>query len=153
MLKNLFVPISLVIICGCSNLEKKTLEALEASEYGFIQTECELNKHFADEPEFYTFAKTEFCSGEIDITQLESLSKSESIVDYKITFKAKQRKLKKWLRAYSAMEARKLPTTKQQQIKALIEKITKEKRDWVYTKQTVKLNLTKDGWIVEDIIH
>ncbi len=153
MSKKIILLINFVILCGCSNIEKKTLEALEASEYAFIEKECELNKHFEDEPEFYTFAKTEFCSGEINITQLDSISKSESIVDYQITFKAKQRKLKKWLRAYGLMEARKLPSPEQQQIKAIIEKITEEKRDWIYTKQTVKLNLTKDGWIVQDIIR
>ena len=153
MLKKLFIVFNLILLYGCADIEKKTLEALEASEYTFIEKECELNKNFAEEPEFYTFAKTEFCSGEISITQLESISKSQSIVDYQITFKAKQRKLKKWLRAYKLMEARKLPSPKQQQIKAIIEKITKEKRDWIYTKQTVKLNLTEDGWVVQDVIH
>ena len=153
MLKKLFILINILLIGGCANIEKKTLEALEASEYTFIQKECELNKNFIDEPEFYTFAKTEFCSGDISITQLENISKSQSIVDYQITFKAKQRKLKKWLRAYKVMEARKLPSPRQQQIKAIIEKITKEKRDWIYTKQTVKLNLTDNGWVVQDVIH
>lgn len=153
MLKKLFILSNLLLVCGCANIEKNTLEALEASEYSFIQKECELNTNFTEEPEFYTFAKTEFCSGEISITQLESISKSQSIVDYQITFKAKQRKLKKWLRAFKLMEARKLPTTQQQQVKAIIEKITEEKRDWIYTKQTVTLNLSEDGWIVDDVIR
>ena len=153
MLKSLFILICFAVVSGCSNFEKNTLEALQASEYDFIKNECELNEHFREEPEFYTFAKTQFCSGEINITKFENISKSESIVDYQVMFKAKQRKLKKWLRAYKLMEARKLPSPKQQQIKALIEKITNEKRDWIYTKQTVKLNLTNDGWIVQDIIH
>jgi DNA polymerase III delta subunit len=143
----------MIIICGCSNLEKETLAALQASEYTFIEKECKLNDNFADEPEFYTFVNTEFCSAEIDIIQIESISPSQSIVDYRITFMAKQPKLKKWLRSYEAMEARKLPSPKQQQIKALIEKITQEKRDWIYSKQTVKLNLTEDGWIIQDVIR
>ena len=153
MIKKLLFLISITIICGCANLEKETLEALQASEYSFIEKECELNKYFADEPEFYTFAKTAFCSGEINITQLESISKSQSIVDYQIKFKAKQAKLEKWLRAYSLMETRKLPSPEQQQIKAIIKKITQEKRDWVYKKQTVTVNFTEDGWIVQDVIR
>ena len=153
MLKKLFILINIIILYGCSNLEKQTLQALQVSEYNFIEKECELNKNFVDEPEFYTFAKTEFCSGEINIIQIDSISISESIVDYQITFKAKQRKLKKWLRSYKLMEARKLPSPEQQQIKALIEKVLQENRDWIYAKQTVKLNLTDDGWIVQDVIR
>lgn len=153
MLRNLYITISLVIVCGCSNLQTQTLEALESSEREFIERECELNKDFVEEPEFYAFAQTQFCTGEIHITQLESISRSESIVDYQIIFRADQKKLEKWLRAYGAMEARKLPSTRQQQIKALIEKISREKRDWVYSKQTVKLNHTPNGWIIQDIIR
>ena len=153
VIKKLFILSNILLVCGCANIEKNTLKALKASEYSFIQKECELNKNFAEEPEFYTFAKTEFCTGEISITQLESISKSQSIVDYQITFKAKQRKLRKWLRAFKVMEARKLPSTQQQQVKAIIVKITEQKRDWIYNKQTVTLNLTENGWVVDNVIR
>lgn len=153
MLKKLFISINIAFLCGCVYLEKKTLEAIKASEYAFMEQECELNQYFADEPEFYSFAKTEFCRGEIRITQLESISESQSIVDYQITFRASHGKLEKWLRAYKQMEARKLPSPKQQQIKALVEKITTQKRDWIYSRQTVTLNLGEDGWVVQDVIQ
>ena len=107
MIKIVVFLIIAATISGCNNIEKQTHKALLATEKSFMEEECRLNSLFIEEPEFQSFQKTEFCSGDLEITQLESISDSESIVDYKITFKAKQRKLKKWLRAYDEMAIRK----------------------------------------------
>ena len=140
-------------VYGCSNITKETHKAILDSEQNFIQKECSLNGFFQTEPEFFTFKNTAFCSAELEVLHIEHISEIESIVDYKITFKAKQHKLEKWLRAYESMLSRKIPSDSQIMVKDLIEQIATEKRDWVYSKQTVKMNLTQHGWIVVDVIR
>ncbi len=153
MIRILLLAAAIGLLTACASTEKKTKLALEKSESEFMKRECQLNAFFVNEPEFLEFNTTTFCSGELEITKLEEISETESIADYKITFKANQRKLLKWLEAFEKMQARKLPSAKQLQVKTLIQKIASEKRDWVYQKQTVKLNLTDEGWVVEDVIR
>ena len=153
MTRNLVIFATLLLLAACANTEKKTLKALEKSESAFIERECQLNSYFVDEPEFFELKNKQFCSGELEIIKLEKISKTDAIVDYKITFKAKQNRLGEWLAAYNRFQARMTPSPQQLQVKTLIEKISREKRDWAYEKQTVKLTLTKDGWIVEDVIR
>jgi len=153
MIRILLLVFSIGLLAACANTEKKTLKALEKSESEFMKRECQLNAFFVGEPEFLEFNKTNFCAGELEITMLEEISETETIVDYKITFEAKQKNLIKWLKAYEQMQLRKSPSAKQIQVKTLIQKIANEKRDWVYKKQTVKLTLTDGDWIVEDVIR
>ena len=153
MVRILFIAAAIILLAACASSEKKTKLALEKSETEFMKRECQLNAFFVNEPEFVDFNKTTFCSGELEITKLEEISETESIADYKITFKAKQKNLLKWLAAFEEMQARKTPSAKQLQVKTLIQKIARENRDWVYQKQTVKLNLTDNGWMVEDVIR
>ena len=153
MIRILIMAAAITLLAACASSEKKTKLALERSETEFMKRECQLNTFFVDEPEFANFNKTTFCSGELEVTKLEEISEIESIADYKITFKAKQKKLLKWLAAFEQMQTRKTPSPKQLQVKTLIQKIAREKRDWVYQKQTVKLNLTDAGWMVEDVIR
>ena len=153
MIKNLIIFATILLLAGCANTEKKTLKALKKSESAFMERECRLNSYFADEPEFFELKNKQFCSGELEIIKLEKISKIDAIADYKITFKAKQNRMEEWLAAYNRFQARMTPSPQQLQVKTLIEKISREKRDWAYEKQTVKLTLTDDGWIVEDVIR
>ncbi len=153
MMRYLAIFAALLLLTACANTEKKTVKALEESESAFMQRECQLNSFFVNEPEFFELKDKLFCSGELELTKLEELSETESIADYKITFKAKQKNLEKWLAAYNRFQARVTPTPQQLQVKTLIEKIARENRDWVYQKQTVKLTLTRNGWLVDDVIR
>ncbi len=153
MKKNWITLAALLLLVACANTDKKTLKALEISESAFMERECQLNSFFVNEPEFFELKNKLFCSGELEIIKLEEISETEAIADYKITFQAKQKNLKEWLAAYNRFQARISPSPQQLQVKTLIEKLSRENRDWVYQKQTVKLTLTEDGWTVDDVIR
>jgi len=154
MTRCVIVLLAVLALTACTaSTREQTLAALEDHDQAFLEKECRLNDLFLYEPEFANLGETRFCTGEINITRLVKLSEIDSLVDYEITFKARQEQLQEWLEAYANLEARKIPSVPQQQVKALIEQIATEQRDWVYKQYIVKMILTEDGWQVEKVIR